>query len=46
MKDTMLLMVGAAAGIGLYMGASNMAKDKKLKKKMSNLATSASDLLK
>ena len=30
MKNTMMMMVGAAAGIGLYMGVEQMTKNKKV----------------
>ena len=38
MKDSLMMMVGAAAGIGLYIGLSNLTSNKKdLKKKMNNI---------
>ena len=38
MKDSLMMMVGAAAGIGLYVGLSSLTSNKKdLKKKMNNL---------
>ena len=30
MKNTMMMMVGAAAGIGIYMGVEKMTKNKKV----------------
>ena len=38
MKDSLMMMVGAAPRIGLYVGLSNLTSNKKdLKKKMNNL---------
>lgn len=46
MKNTMLMMVGAAAGIGLYTGINNLSKNKKqLKKKVNCLIDSTADML-
>ncbi len=46
MKDSLLLMIGAAAGIGLYTCVSDLMKDKKsLKRKMNHLVDDAADLM-
>ena len=39
MKDTLLMMIGAAAGISIYIGACNIKK-----KKMNSLIDEASDM--
>ena len=45
MKDTLLMMIGAAAGISIYIGACNMKKNKAcIKKKMNSLIDEASDM--
>ena len=36
MKNTMMMMVGAAAGIGIYMGVEKMTKNKKVIKRKLN----------
>ena len=44
-KDTLLMMIGAAAGISIYIGACNMKKNKAcIKKKMNSLIDEASDM--
>lgn len=44
MKDTCLMMLGAAAGISIYMGVCSSLKNKKeLKKKIDNFIDCAAD---
>lgn len=46
MKNTMLMMVGAAAGIGLYMGMENLTKNKKvIKRKINTFIDDTADLV-
>ena len=46
MKNTMMMMVGAAAGIGLYMGMENLTKNKKvIKRKINTFIDDTADLL-
>lgn len=45
MKNSLLMMVGAAAGISLYVGACNMKKNKTyIKNKMNTLIDDAADM--
>ena len=49
MKNSFYMMLGAAAGIGLYVGYSNMAKNvcknkKKIKQKMNDLIDDTADM--
>ncbi len=46
MKNTMMMMVGAAAGIGLYMGVEQMTKNKKvIKRKLNTIIDDTADLI-
>ncbi len=46
MKNTMMMMVGAAAGIGLYMGMENLTKNKKvIKRKINTFIDDTADLV-
>ena len=46
MKNTMMMMVGAAAGIGLYMGMENLTKNKKvIKRKINTFIDDSADLV-
>lgn len=46
LKDSLLMMIGAATGIGLYIGLNDLMKDRKsLKKKMNHLVDDAADLM-
>ena len=46
MKNTMIMMVGAAAGIGLYMGMENLTKNKKvIKRKINTFIDDTADLV-
>ena len=45
MKDSFLMMLGAAAGIGLYIGIDNMSKNKrKIKQKVNALIDDTADM--
>lgn len=49
MKNTFLMMLGAAAGIGLYVGACNMSNNinknrKNIKKKVNSLIDDTADM--
>lgn len=47
MKNSLIMMVGAAAGIGLYMGMENLTKNKKvIKKKINTIIDDTADLIK
>lgn len=47
MKNSLMMMVGAAAGIGLYMGMENLTKNKKvIKKKINTIIDDTVDLVK
>ena len=46
MKNTMMMMVGAAAGIGLYIGVENLTKNKKvIKRKLNTIIDDTADLI-
>ena len=46
MKNTMMMMVGAAAGIGIYMGVEMMTKNKKvIKRKLNTIIDDTADLI-
>lgn len=46
MKNTMMMMVGAAAGIGIYMGVEKMTKNKKfIKRKLNTIIDDTADLI-
>ena len=46
MKNTMMMMVGAAAGIVLYMGVEQMTKNKKvIKRKLNTIIDDTADLI-
>ena len=46
MKNTMMMMIGAAAGIGLYMGVEQMTKNKKvIKRKLNSIIDDTADLI-
>lgn len=46
MKNTLMMMIGAASGIGLYMGMETMIKNKKkVKRKINNLIDDTADLM-
>ncbi len=45
MKDKIMMMVGAAAGIGVYMGLSNMSKNKnKIKSKVNTIIDDTAEM--
>ncbi len=47
MKNSIMMMVGAAAGIGLYIGMENLTKNKKvIKKKINTIIDDTVDLVK
>lgn len=47
MKDTMMFMLGAAAGVGAYMGVNTLMQNKNsLKHTMNDLIDDAADLMK
>lgn len=47
MKNSIMMMVGAAAGIGLYIGMENLARNKKvIKKKINTIIDDTVDLVK
>lgn len=47
MKNSLIMIVGAAAGIGLYMGMENLTKNKKvIKKKINTIIDDTADLIK
>lgn len=46
MKNTLMMVVGAASGIGLYIGIETMVKNKKkVKRKINNLIDDTADLM-
>lgn len=46
MKNTMMMMVGTAAGIGIYMGVEKMTKNKKvIKRKLNTIIDDTADLI-
>ena len=46
MKNTMMMIVGAAAGIGLYIGMENLTKNKKvIKRKLNTIIDDTADLI-
>ena len=46
MKNTMMMIVGAAAGIGLYIGVENLTKNKKvIKRKLNTIIDDTADLI-
>ena len=45
MRDKIMMMVGAAAGIGVYMGLTNMSKNKnKIKSKVNTMIDDTADM--
>jgi hypothetical protein len=45
MKNSFMMMVGAAAGIGLYVGLNNMSKNKKqIKQKMNDFIDDTAEM--
>ena len=45
MKDKIMMMVGAAAGIGVYMGLNKMSKNKnKIKSKVNTIIDDTADM--
>lgn len=45
MKNSFFMMLGAAAGIGLYIGIDNMSKNKKrIKQKLNHLIDDTADM--
>ena len=45
MKDKIMLMVGAAAGMGVYMGLSKMSQNRKMiKNKLNNIIDDTADM--
>ena len=46
MKNTMMMMVGAAAGIGIYMSVEKMTKNKKvIKRQLNTIIDDTADLI-
>ena len=46
MKDKFMIIMGAAAGIGIYMGINKLSQNKNaIKSKLNNMIDDASDLM-
>lgn len=46
MKDKLMMMMGAAAGVGIYMGLSKLSQNKnKIKNTMNKMIDDASNLI-